>query len=172
VYVRRIVSGVVGVLISAGTSILRAVGITVGPRRRVPTDCNDPGTGTCGSNPRICGSSQAIVFGPNGVLAEYPTCGPGPHTEVRTQAAIRGLDASARTELRFAPAPQVTVQVVHFSNPGRVEAMQGAMVADMRPMAPTPGVVQQLTLSGTSIDRIVVTPASANDLTLVIGWCH
>lgn len=171
-YVRRVVIGLVGVLIGAGTLILRAVGITVGQRPRVPTDCNDPGTGTCGSNPRICGSSQAIVFGPTGTLAEYPTCGTGPHTEVRTQATIRGLDASARTELRFAPAPQVTVQLVHFSKPGRVEAMQGAMVADMRPMAPTPGVVQQFTLNGISIDRIVVTPASPSDLTLVIGWCH
>src|SRR5207245_283014 len=52
--------------------------------------------------------------GATGALAEYATCGAGPHTEIRSQAGIRGLDAAARGELRFAPAPTVTVQVAHF----------------------------------------------------------
>jgi hypothetical protein len=90
---------------------------------------------------------------------------------VRAQNGFIGLDAAARAELRFAPASRVTIAVVHFSNPGTIQAFQGTALADMRPMA-SAGVLGRFTLNGTGIDRIVVTPASPNDVTLVIGWCH
>jgi hypothetical protein len=136
-----------------------------------PTDCDDPGTAICGSNPRLCGSSEATAYGPGGVLAEYTTCGPGPHTMVRTQGGFTGLDSAARAQLSFAPANIVTIQLVHFSQPARVEAL-GTGAAQLRFMTPTPGVVQELIFTGTGIDRIVVTPASPNDITLILGWCH
>jgi hypothetical protein len=154
--------------------IVELIRITVAPRGGAPTDCDDAGrVPGCGANPRVCGSSQAVVYGPTGPLAEYPTpCGTGPHTLVRGQAGFVGLDAAARAELRFAPASVVTIQVVHFSNPGRIEAFQGGSLVDAKSMASTAGVAQQFTLNGNGIDRIVVTPASPNDVTLVIGWCH
>lgn len=39
-------------------------------------------------------------------------------------------------------------------------------------MAPTPAVEQEFTLTGSAIDLVVVTPASATDETLVISLCH
>ena len=63
--------------------------------------------------------------------------------------------------------------MVHFSNPGRVEAFEhSGVLADTRMMAPTPAVEQEFTLTGSAIDLVVVTPASATDETLVISLCH
>jgi hypothetical protein len=173
--IERVIVEFVQTVRNAFAAVLRAVGLTVARRPHSPTHCDDGGTVPCGANPRQCGSSQATVFGPIGGLAAYPQCGTGPRTLLRTQAGFTGLDAAARTELRFASAPVVTIEVVHFSNdpaPGRVEALQGGSVADMRPLAPTPGVAQQFTLSGTAIDRLVVTPRSPSDVTIVLRWCH
>jgi hypothetical protein len=88
-------------------------------------------------------------------------------------AGFIGLDAAARAELRFAPTPIVTIRVVLFGNPGRIEAFEAnGPLADVRMMAPTKGVEQSFELHGNTIDRLVVTPASPNDQTLVLGWCH
>jgi hypothetical protein len=168
----RVVGGVFG---SIGRVVMRTAELiraTITRPGRAPADCDDAGqTPGCGANPRVCGQSEAAVYGPAG-LAEYPTqCGPGPHTLVRARNGFIGLDAGARAELRFAPAPLVTIAVVHFSNPGIIQAFQGIALADTRPMAPA-NVLGRFTLNGTGIDRIVVTPASPNDVTLVIGWCH
>jgi len=63
--------------------------------------------------------------------------------------------------------------VVHFSNPGRIEAFeQSGTLADMQMMAPTPAVEQQFTLNGSALDRVVVTPPSSADETRVIQLCH
>ncbi|MGH2490931.1 MAG: hypothetical protein ACRDF9_05425 [Candidatus Limnocylindria bacterium] len=155
--------------------VLDVVRITIAPRGATPKDCNDAGpTPGCGANPRICGTSEARAESPPGTLAQYPQCGGGPHTLVRSQAGFVGLDAAARSELRFAPssASFITIEVVHFSSPGRVEAYAGSALLGMQPMTPTPGVPQQITLNGNGIDRIVVVPASPNDVTLIVGWCH
>jgi hypothetical protein len=65
------------------------------------------------------------------------------------------------------------MRVVHFSNPGRIEAFeQSGTLADMQMMAPTPAVEQQFTLNGSALDRVVVTPPSSADETRVIQLCH
>ena len=49
---------------------------------------------------------------------------------------VLGVDVAARAELRFPPAPVVTIRVIHFSSPGRVEALeQNGSVVDTRLMA-------------------------------------
>lgn len=108
-----------------------------------------------------------------GALATYDECGEGPHTVVRGDRGFLGVDAAARAELRFPAAPVVRVRVVHFSNPGRIEAFeQSGAIADVRMMAPTPAVEQEFTLNGSGIDLVVVTPASPADETRVIQLCH
>lgn len=174
-FIIKIVGGVINAVLGLVAYVLRPFGITIAARRGEPTDCDDAGqTPGCGSNPRICGTSQAIVYGPTGQLAEYTQCEPGsgPRTFVRGQTGHVGLDAAARAELRFSPTPAVTVDVVHFSNPGRVEVFQGPTLIDMRMMAAGAGTLEHFQFNGTGINRIVVTPASPNDITLVIGWCH
>lgn len=151
--------------------VLRSMGFTI--YRPTPT-CDDPGAMGCGSNPRQCGTSQVIVFGPGGNLAEYPDCGPGPHTlAVAQEGGLRGLEANARTQIMFAPSPEVEVTVMHFGSPGQIEAfeMSGAL-ATVVMMGPTPNAQQRFTLHGTGISRIDVTPGSPTDHTLVLGWCH
>jgi hypothetical protein len=153
--------------------VLRAIGFTIELPSNLPTDCDDAGQqGGCGPNPRTCGSSQGLAFSPQGPLAEYATCGTGPHTLVRATAGHIGLDAAARAELRFAPTSVVTVRVVRFAGPARIEAFNGAGLAGMQMMTASAGVEQQFTFRSSGIDRIVVTPAAPNDGTLVIGWCH
>jgi len=176
VFIIDLVTSVFGAIVRFIARVVDVVRITVAPRRgATPNDCNDAGpTPGCGANPRICGTSEAGIEGPAGAPAQYPQCGVGPHTLVRAQAGHTGLDAAARAELRFAPssASAVTIDIVHFSNPGRVEAYAGAALLGMHPMAPTAGVLQRITLNGNGIDRIVVVPASPNDITLIVGWCH
>ena len=108
-----------------------------------------------------------------GGLASYEECGEQPHTVVRADRGFIGIDAAAGAELRFPAAPAVTVRVVHFSRPGRVEAFeQSGALADTRMMAAPPAVEQELTLRGSAIARVVVTPPSPADETRVIGLCH
>lgn len=153
--------------------VLRAIGFTIELPSNLPTDCNDAGQQPgCGPNPRTCGTSQALAFSPLGGLAAYTTCGNGPHTLVSATAGHIGLDAAARAELRFAPASVVTVRVVRFAGPARIEAFHGPGLAGMQMMTAPAGVEQQFTFRSAGIDRIVVTPAAPNDGTLVIGWCH
>jgi hypothetical protein len=154
--------------------VLRRFGVTTGAYN--PTQCgpSQPTPG-CKPNPWPCGSAiEARVFDAAGGLASYEEdCGDGPHIVVRADRGFMGFDAAARAELRFPPAPTVTIRVVHFSNPGRVEAFEpNGGLADMKLMAPTPAVEQRFTLNGRAIDRVVVTPASPGDETRVLELCH
>jgi hypothetical protein len=181
-FIRVVVVAIVTALVAIIAIIVRPFGITLGVPGGPPKNCEDPRstsgdpppTPGCGPNPWQCVTTSVTVNAANGALAEYPECEGGPHTLVRAQSGFIGLDTAANAELRFSPssASYVTIQVVHFSAPGRVEAFRGASLADMKLMAATPGVLQQLQLNGSGIDRIVVTPASPAVRTLVIGWCH
>jgi hypothetical protein len=151
--------------------VLRRLGFTI--FRPTPI-CEDGGAVGCGSNPRQCGTSRAIVFDPAGNLAEFPECGPGPSTVmVASEGGLKGLDASARAELMFAPVSEVEVMVMHFGHPGQIEAFEmSGIVAATVMMGPAANVEQRFTLRGTGIGRIVVTPGTPTDHTLVLGWCH
>jgi hypothetical protein len=162
-------------LVRLVASVFRVFGVTIGRPTYVPTHCgpSEPTPG-CHPNPWPCGADIIVrVFDATGGLAAYEECGEQPHTVVRVDRGFIGIDAAARAELRFPAAPAVTLRVVHFSNPGKVEAFeQGGALADARTMAPTPAVEQQFTLNGSAIDRIVVTPPSPADETRVIELCH
>jgi hypothetical protein len=162
-------------------AVVLAVGVLIGQLLRIfgitwfrPTPiCDDPGPPGCGSNPRPCGTSQAIVFGPGGDLAEYPDCGERPATVVVAHEGSRGLESSMRAQLMFSPSPEVEVTVMHFGNPGRVEAFDttGSLV-DMVVMGPTANVEQRFILRAAAITRVDVTAGSPTDPVLIIGWCH
>jgi hypothetical protein len=156
-------------------SIARVFGVTIGRPSYVPTHCgpSDPPPG-CHPNPWPCGEDIVVrVFDATAGLATYEDCGEAPHTVVRADRGFKGIDAAARAELQFPAAPTVTVRVVHFSSPGRVEAFeQSGALADTKMMAPTPAVEQELTLRGSAIARVVVTPPSPADETRVIALCH
>lgn len=155
--------------------IVRPFGVTIGRPSYVPTACGptDPTPG-CNPNPWACGADIEVrVRDATGALATYSECGEGPHTVVRETNGVLGVDVAARAELSFPPAPVVTIRVIHFSSPGRVEALeQNGSVADTRLMAPTPGVEQEFTLRGIAIARVVVTPPTPADETRVITLCH
>ena len=168
----RLVVGAVAVALGVVLgSVLRRFGFTV--FRPTPI-CEDGGAVGCGSNPRQCGTTRAIVFGPAGNLAEFPECGPGPATVmVASEGGPIGLDASAHAELTFAPASEVEVRVMHHGHPGRIEAFEmSGMVAATVMMGAAANVEQRFTLRGAAIGRIVVTPGTPTDHTLVLGWCH
>jgi hypothetical protein len=151
--------------------VLRNLGFTI--VRPTPV-CDDPGQPGCGSNPRQCGTSQVIVFGPGGTLAVFDECGDRPATWVTTQEnGTRGVDAGARAQFLFAPSREVQVRVKHFGQPGRIEAFEisGAIAAIVM-MGPAANVEQQFTLRGAAINRVDVTPGSPTDRTVVLGWCH
>jgi hypothetical protein len=171
----KLVNAVWTGLVELVARVLRVFGVTIGRPTRVPTRCgpSQPTPG-CNPNPWPCGSDiLASVFDATGALAGYEECGDGPHTIVRADRGFMGIDAAARAEFRFPAAPTVGVRVVHFSNPGRIEAFeQSGALADTKMMAPTPAVEQQFTLDGFAIDRVVVTPASPADETRVIELCY
>jgi len=155
--------------------VLRPFGVTIRQPGYTPTQCGPSNGGPgCNPNPWPCGAGIVVqVFDAEGGLTSYEECPPGPHTIVRADRGFVGFDAAARAELRFPAAPTVTIRVVHFSNPGRIEAFeQSGALADMKRMAPTPAVEQDFTLNGRAIDRVVVTPASPTDPTLVLQLCH
>ena len=88
---------------------------------------------------------------------------------MKRTGGIKGFDAASRLEKRFPVSSRVVVRAVHFGQPARVEAFSGGSLAGVQLMAPTPAVEQALTFTGSSIDRVVVTPAGD---TLVIELCH
>jgi hypothetical protein len=164
--------GAVGLAIGAVIArVMRNPRLTI--PRPTPT-CDDPGAAGCGSNPRQCGMSQGIVFGPGGALAVFEECGAQPATWVTIEEdGERGLDAGSRAQLMFASSPEVEVRVKHHGSPGRIEAFDpGGAVTAVAVMAPTPNVVQTFTLRGPAISRIDVIPGSPTDRTVVLGWCH
>ena len=69
-------------------AIIRPSSITVAPVGQ-PGRCDDPGTAPCGTS-RQCGTTQAMVAGATGGLAEYGVCGAGPHTVVWSQGGLPG----------------------------------------------------------------------------------
>jgi hypothetical protein len=172
----KLANGVWTGIVRLAARVLGVFGVTIVTPAHVPTHCGpsappDPG---CYPNPWPCGSEIRVsVFDPHGALATYEDCGETPHIIVRADRSFVGVDAAARAELRFPAAPTVRVRVVHFSNPGRVEAFErSGVIAETRMMAPTPAVEQQFTLTGLAIDRVVVTPHSPADETLVIELCY
>ena len=177
--VMTVLRAVVGAIITGAVAVLAFVGIRAAvraPRKCEPPEQTPGGLTTgCFSNPLICVDSEAVVEAPLGASAAYTQCGPGPHTLVRAQAGFIGLDAGAQTALRFRPAANASVEVVHFSTdptPGVIDYLQGTTVVGTRPFLPTPGVRQRYALSGSGIDRVVVRPQSQSFVTLVIVWCH
>jgi hypothetical protein len=174
-----ILRAVVGAIIAVAVAALAFVGIKLAarPARRCepPEETRGGLHPGCFSNPWACVDSQVMVDSPIGVPAVYPQCGKGPNTVVRSQAGFTGLDAGAQTILGFRPSANVSVDVVHFSSepaPGMVEYAQGGAIVGVRPLLPTPGVLQRYAWTGSGIDRIVVRPMSPSFVTLVIIWCH
>lgn len=166
-----LVATLVGIVRRAVELVLQVVdwiiSITI---RRPPSRCaeiNDLPEGYH-PNPVQCNTVSVTAFNPGGGLMVYPARSQ-PETLVKRQGGIKGFDAASQLEKRFPVSSRVVVRAVHFGQPARIEAFSGGSLAGVQVMAPTPGVEQALTFTGSSIDRVVVTPAGD---TLVIELCH
>jgi hypothetical protein len=172
---QRARTGFVGTLVGVVHSVVQlvvrlwewAVSITV---RRPPSRCAEIGDLSPGyhPNPETCNDFRLTAFDVGGQLMVY-TGREGPETLVKEQAGINGFDAASRLESTFPPSQTVLVRAAHFGQPARIEAFAASSPAGMQVMASTPGVVQAFTFNGSSIDRVVVTPAGD---TIVIEFCH
>ncbi len=164
-----ILSGVVRRFVEVVVQLIEwALSITV---KRPPGRCAGIGDLSLGyhPNPVTCNDVRLTAFGPGGQLMVYLGRS-GPETLLKQQGAITGFDAASRIESSFPPASKVLVRAAHFGQPARIEAFDAAgSVGGMQMMAPTPGVEQGFTFSGSSIDRVVVTPSGD---TIVIELCH
>jgi hypothetical protein len=166
-----IVGTVVGVVSRFVQLVVRLwewlVSVTV---RRPPTRCGKIGDLAPGyhPNPATCNDFRVTALDGGGQLMVYAGR-EGPETLVKDQAGIKGFDAASRLESTFPPSATVLVRAAHFGQPARIEAFAANSSAGMQMMAPTPGVVQAFTFNGSSIDRVVVTPAGD---TIVIEFCH
>jgi hypothetical protein len=92
---------------------------------------------------------------------------PDDRHEGREETRLAGLDHGF--QIFLTASSRTLVRVVHFGQPARIEAFSGGSAVEMHMMAPTPGVEQAFTFTGSSIDSIIVTPAGS---TLVIELCH
>jgi hypothetical protein len=166
-----LVATLVGIVRRAVDLVLRIVdwivSITI---RRPPSRCAEVDGLPDGyhPNPVQCNTVNITAFDPGGGLMVYPGRSQ-PETLVKRQGGIKGFDAASRLENRVPPSSRVVVRAAHFGQSARIEAFSGASPAGMQMMAPTPGVEQGFTFTGSSIDRVVVTPAGD---TLVIELCH
>lgn len=171
----RLAHGIWDGLVRLVARVLGVFGVTIGRPTGAPNRCGpSDSTPGCYPNPWPCGADIVVrVYDATGAPATYEECDDSPSVVVRADRGFVGIDAAAKAELRFPAAPTVTIRVVHFSNPGRVEAFeQSGAVADVEMLAPAPAVEQEIVLRGTAIDSVVVTPPSATDETRIMQLCH
>lgn len=119
-------------------------------------------------NPVRCNTVEVTAFDSSGGLMVYPGRSQ-PETLVRRQGGIKGFDIASRLEKRFPPSSRVVVRAAHFGQPARIEAFSAGSSSGVQVMAPTPGVEQGFTFTGSSIDSVVVAQSNS---TLVIELCH
>lgn len=119
-------------------------------------------------NPVQCNTVNVRAFDSSGGLMVYAGRSQ-PETLVRRQGQIKGFDIASRLEKRFPPSSNVEVRAAHFGQPARIEAFAGGLSSGIQMMDPASGVVQTLTFTGSSIDRVVV---SQSNNTLVLELCH
>ena len=83
-----------------------------------------------------------------------------------------GLDCNFTLEIELTTAAStVTLKLVHFSQPARIEALDsGGTVVDKANQAPPQQVASTLTLSGTGIMKVVV--HSPADEVILIEFCY
>lgn len=81
-----------------------------------------------------------------------------------------GLNCGFQLDIQLAiPSTEVKVGLVHFSEPATVEAFSGSSVVDTGSMSGPQNVVEQISLTGTGIDRVVVT--APEDEALLVELC-
>jgi hypothetical protein len=116
-----------------------------------------------GPNPR---TEQDVTFTVRG-----PAGGPQPQTEIRSSGTFTGLDCSFLTEITLpSPTTRVELTLVHTAIPARIEAFNtDNSSAGTATMSGPPNQAETLSLTGSAIQRVVVT-APQNE-TLLLEFC-
>ena len=122
--------------------------------------------------PPPAGNVTFTTFNPAGSA----TPGQAAHNRLWQQgappASFTGLDCNFTLEVDLPTAAStVTLQLVHFSQPAEIEALDsGGAVVDKASQAPPPRVASTVTLSGAGIEKIVV--HSPADEVILIEFCY
>jgi hypothetical protein len=116
-----------------------------------------------GPNPR---TEQDVTFTVRG-----PAGGPQPQTEIKSSGAFTGLDCGFQTEITLpSPTTRVELTLVHTAIAAQIEARNtDGSIADTATMSDTRNQDETLSLTGSAIQRVVVT-APRNE-TLLLEFC-
>lgn len=135
------------------------------PQQPAPMICTAFGSMPVGlgPNPRAGNQASFRVFQFNGA--------PAPNTRIQVIANIRGLDCGFRCEATLAnPASSVTLALVHFAQPGVIQALNSSnQVVASANMGPA-GQLQSYVLNGAGIRRVVI--RCPQDETLLVRFCY
>jgi hypothetical protein len=115
-----------------------------------------------GPNPRTEQGVQFTVIDFNGT--------PRPDTQIKTDGGFTGLDVGFSTEIVLPmPCTAVEATLVTLAAPAAIEAFEGGASAGTTTMSVGQGVPEALRVTGSAIDRVVIT-APQNE-TLLLRFC-
>jgi hypothetical protein len=133
-----------------------------------PVPPGQPGTTANPWSPAPPGNVKFTTFNPAG------SANPGQAANNRLwqQGTFTGLDCNFTLEIELPTAAStVTLQLVHFSQPAQIEALDSSnSVVDKASQAPPQKVASTLTLSGAGITKVVV--HSPADEVILIEFCY
>jgi hypothetical protein len=132
----------------------------------------------CGGPPKVCIELSSLAPGPlpaplpvSGIsFAVQNSSGASVPPEVRTMGTFTGLDVSFRTEVTIPLSSAVEATLVTFAQAAEMEAFNtDGTSAGVAAMTGTQNVAETLRVTGTSIDRAVITAKA--DETLLLRFC-
>ena len=132
----------------------------------------------CGGPPKVCIELSSLAPGPlpaplpvSGISFDVQnSSGASVPPEVRTMGTFTGLDVSFRTEVRVPVSSAVEATLVTLAQAAEMEAFNtDGTSAGVAAMTGTQNVAETLRVTGTSIDRAVITAKA--DETLLLRFC-
>jgi hypothetical protein len=116
-----------------------------------------------GPNPR---TEQGVTFTVRDHLGN-----PTPSTEIQAVAGFTGLDCSYLSEVQLpTPSSSVEATLVSTAAPATLQAFSGGVPGAVVAMTVPQGTAETLVVSGTAVDRVVIT--APNDEVHLLRLCH
>jgi hypothetical protein len=116
-----------------------------------------------GPNPR---TEQGVTFTVRDHLG-----GPTPSTEIQAVAGLTGLDCGYLTEVQLpTPSSSVEATLVSTAAPAILQAFSGGVPGQVAAMSVPQGTAETLVVTGTAIDRVVIT--APNDEVHLLRLCY
>lgn len=122
--------------------------------------------------PPPAGTVKFTTFNPAGSAAPGQAANNRVWQQGAPAAAFTGLDCNFTLQVDLpTPASTVTLNLVHFSQPARIEGFDSSnTVVAAGSQAPPPRVASTVTLSGAGIEKVVV--HSPADEVILIEFCY